>query len=139
MEINGVKVKDANKSLRLNITKNDVKLGATKDAASCAAARALCRLPEVEQARVHLGRTYLKMGEQWVRFQTPDALRSEIIAFDRGGQFAPGEYTLMKIQPSQRASVRRANKRPENRNGTRPQKRIKPHVVEGVRDRGANR
>ena len=40
-------------------------------------------------------RVYIKTAkDHWTRFMTPHSLRSEIIAVDRGGAFAPGEYVL---------------------------------------------
>jgi len=141
-----VKVVDAKKNLPLHITPRDVRAGTLKDAKTCAAAKALCRMPGVEAARVNLSRTYVKENGKWTRYFTPPPLRNEIIAFDRGGEFAPGDYTLYPVQPivqfknrEVRAEyMREYNKRkPKNKH---PQKgnRAKPHVVSGVRAKLGN-
>ena len=141
MRINGLKVTDAKKPLRITITKQDVKAGSKKDPTSCAAARALCRQDGVAEARVHIARTYLKTGDKWTRYATNGGLRTEIISFDRGGDFAPGKYVLTPLSPSQRTG-KNHNKQyagpkvPERGvPGKNPKKgrRSKPHAVAGIR------
>lgn len=104
MKIEGKPVKDANKQLQITIMPRDVKAGALKNATSCAAAQALVRSGVCQEARVHVNRTYLKEGDKWTRYQTPPALRSEIVAFDRGGTFEPGEYKLLPVCQCARAT-----------------------------------
>lgn len=143
MKIDGQTVVDAKKPLKLRITKTDCKLGKSKKAASCAAARCLLRLPEVEAARVHISRTYVKIDNKWKRFDTSKPLRSEIIAFDRGGSFEPGEYLLNPVSPSQRAKI--GTRQGSSAKGARDkgsktrtpmQRRAKPHTVGGIREHG---
>lgn len=140
MKINGLPVVDATKPLNLVITKRDVSLGATKDPGACAAARSLCRLPEIDEARVHLGRTYIKSGKKWIRYETPKAVRTEIVAFDRGGSFEPGEYIFGAIRPSHRNGRQQGSTKSQTKPaGAKKKRRAKPHVVSGVRHNGANR
>lgn len=142
MKINGTKVADATSRLKITITPNDVRKGDNKNPSSCAAAVALLRQCGASQARVHIGRTYLKIDNKWVRYQTPKSLRSEIIAFDRGGKFEPGDHELMPLPPSER--LKRGKRqggddktdRNSRRNGT---KRKSHHTVTGIRPHGANR
>src|ERR1700742_1850454 len=95
MEINGKRVVDAIKPITIHITQRDTKEGDNKNPSSCAAARAVKRdVVECVSARVHIGRVYVETPKKWIRYNTPDALRTEIIAFDRGGTFAPGQYKL---------------------------------------------
>ena len=95
MKIDGLPVVDATKPLELHITKADVKRGANKDPTCCAAALACMReVPGCTAARVHLSITYLKFGQRWRRYRTPQALRTEIVAFDRGAAFEAGDFTL---------------------------------------------
>lgn len=141
MKINGLPVVDAPKPVKLHITPQDVAKGSTKDPGACAAARACMRELNAEAARVHIGRTYLKLKDKWVRFHTSRALRSEIIAFDRGGKFEPGEYYLSPMQPAKRTGKQQGSKtkskpRAERRHAP---PRAKPHVVTGIRAHGANR
>lgn len=135
MKINGLIVKDADKNLNITISPTDVKKGVNKNPSSCAAALALKRKLHCTDARVHIGRTYVKFKDHWVRYHTPRSLRSEIIAFDRGGSFDPGEYVLLKIQPSHKLGKRQGSDKPTKHRI----KRAKPHHVSGIRPSGANR
>ncbi len=135
MKINGLPVVDATKPLPLYIGKNDVRLGATKDPASCAAARALCRKKGIQQARVHIGRTYVLVGKKWIRYLTPDSLRAEIVSFDRGGSLVGGFFRLAAMARSKRTGKRQGTAR----TGGRGKKRAKYHITTGVRQWGANR
>lgn len=145
MEINGKRVVDATKPIAIHITKRDTADGANKDPAACAAARAVKRdVPECVNARVHIGRVYVETPKQWVRYNTPDALRTEIIAFDRGGSFAPGEYKLQV--PEKRAKPDARSGRPSGTRTNPSKKRrtvlvakVKRHEVSGIRPKGANR
>ncbi len=87
MEIAGKPVRNAKKPVVLVITSDDVKKGATRDPASCAAALACKRQMNASEARVHTGRTYVRIKDEWIRFNTPVSLQKEIVAFDRGGVF----------------------------------------------------
>ena len=141
MKIAGIPVVDANKNVIIKITARDVRDGKTKDPGSCAAARACMRDMGASQARVHLGRTYLKVDKKWIRFETPEALRSEIISFDRGHDFQAGTYTLRVVRPSHKGG-RKAQGSAVSKTkpyGAKKKARAKPHVVHGVRAHGANR
>lgn len=137
MKIEGKKVEDANKKLRITIGNIDVKAGALKNAKSCAAAVSLVRQGFCDAARVHVFRTYLKKGNKWLRYKTPPALRNEIIAFDRGGKFEPGDYELSPIPPSDRTTARTAARKANKtvRKSHKSKGIRKPHVITGVRQR----
>lgn len=151
MEINGKKVVDATKRAKIHITQRDATDGANKNPSSCAAARAAKRdIPECISARVHIGRVYIETPKKWIRFQTPKSLRTEIIAFDRGGSFQPGDYELTPPSPAQTEEAKRKYSRGEtNRNklGNIPTKsprktliaKVKRHEVTGIRPKGATR
>lgn len=144
--IAGRPVYDAKKRLNISITDEDVKKGARRDQAACAAARSIERcVPGAKGARVCIGRTYVDMGDHWLMFNTPQCLKHEIVAHDRDGKFEPGEYYLQPITPSERE--RRGQRMGSNKPGARdkgsrdrtPKKaRMKPHIVHGIRARGAN-
>src|ERR1700735_2318280 len=102
MRINGLPVVDATKKVQLHITPRDIQLGDVKDPTRCAAARACKRQMGATNAQVRIAVTYVQMGNKFVRYTTPGSLRAEIIAFDRGGSFVPGSYTLMPVRPSQK-------------------------------------
>jgi hypothetical protein len=139
MRINGTPVKDAKQKIVLTITPQDVKSGAKKNSNSCAAANALCRQEGCEAAKVHMSRAYIKKGKTWYRFAVPAPLRNEVLAFDRGGTFEPGDYVLAPVQPSVRIGApRKTPKGPDLRTGRHVSKNKmkRPyHVVSGVRAR----
>lgn len=144
MKINGKKVVDATKPATINITKHDTTAGDNKNPSSCAAARAAVRDVDCVSARVHIGRVYIEEEKRWVRYKTPDALRTEIIAFDKGGSFQPGEYVLNPPAPSDRLRNNGNNhatkKRPSKVKSPRKLiAKIKRHEVTGIRPKGANR
>lgn len=136
MKIAGLPVKDAKRPATIRINRRDVNRGNKKDPGGCAAALACLREFHCTDARVHLGRTYVKMGNEWRRYQTPQSLRAEIVAFDRGGHFAPGEYVLGK--PSAKAMGKRQGSDKDTHKGKRKW-RAPYHVTVGVRHHGANR
>jgi hypothetical protein len=138
--IEGLPVIDAKRSIMLHITADDIKKADARRPETCAAARACRRELHALEARVHLGRIYVKTTkEKWTRYQTPHALRSEIVAFDRGGTFAPGEYKLAPVTPSHKATGQQkgsttnqdaANKRRKAKKNYKPRPY---HVVTDVR------
>jgi hypothetical protein len=107
--INGLKVVNAKEPIILNITVADIKKANGKDPSTCAAAIACRRSLGAKEALVHLGRTYLRFNGKWERYVTSPELRHEIIGFDHGKQFDPGEYTLYGIQPSKRRGKRQGS------------------------------
>lgn len=142
MEIAGKKVVDAKTSLRISISKEDASRGKLKDPGACAAARAIIRtLKDCKAARIHLGRTYIEFPDKWVRYKTPEALKMEIVSFDRGGkpEYTQGDYTLAAPSPADRLNFR---PKPQGKTGS---KKRRPHIarihhqIEGVRMHGANR
>jgi hypothetical protein len=140
MTIGGLPVKYATKPIDLHITKRDCDKGQNKEPASCAAALACKR--EVDgctDARVHLSVIYLKVGNKWLKYRTPQSIRSEVISFDRGAYFAPGEYRLMPFSESSRAREGRAHTLGAPKHGRPGHHRVKHHTVSGVRPKGANR
>lgn len=133
--IGGKKVVNAKKRVTLTISEADARTGASKEPNACAAAKAAMReVPNCVEARIHIGRAYLldKHQNKWVRYKTSDALRSEIIAFDRGGSFEPGDYDLIPLSPSDLAPKR---ERPSAGVGGKPKQHRRLHVVKGIRPR----
>ena len=95
LEIDGLPVKDAKKSIRLEIMREDIVNARKKNSNCCAVAKACTRGLNVKAVKVHLTRLYLNTdGKCFTRYIVSGAMRSEIIAFDRGGRFQPGSYNL---------------------------------------------
>lgn len=137
MTIMGKPVVNATKPIKLVISAADVRNGQTKDPGACAAAKACTHLEGVEAARVHLGRTYILKGKKWIRYMTSLSLRSEIVAFDRGGEFAAGTYYLLKPTPYRSQGKRQGSDTFEKGHG---KKLSRPyHITTGVRVHGAAR
>ena len=144
MEINGKKVVNATKNLKIHITQRDALEGANKNPSSCAAARAVKRdAPDCVSARVHIGRVYVETPTKWIRYKTPDSLRSEIIAFDRGGTLDPGDY-LLGIPETHEPKTSSGGTNKRNNPATKGHRKmliakIKRHEVTGIRPKGASR
>jgi hypothetical protein len=151
MDINGKRVVDATKPVTISITARDVANGDNKNPSGCAAARAAKHsIEDCISARVHIGRVYIEQEKKWVRYNTPDSLKQEIIAFDRGGSFAPGEYVLRPVSSGETPEGRRSRREDKNRelrakSKQHPRKvvvkiaKIRRHEVSGIRPKGANR
>lgn len=136
-EIDGYPILDAKRSITLHITKGDCNNADPKQPSTCAAARTIRRELKAIDCRVHLGRIYIRQNKgNFQRYETPKALRNEIIAFDRGGEFAPGEYVLKPLPISQQTGKRQGSKPKfkHSRNNPNRKKRKSPHVVINVRN-----
>src|SRR5947207_15887297 len=73
---------------------------------------------------------YLIKGLTATRYLLPEAVQREVIAFDRGGGFAPGEYSMLAPRKSHRLGEHRGG---EDRR-KRTAKMAKPrHFTEGIR------
>jgi hypothetical protein len=129
--IDGLPVFDSPMDLILKVTKADVAKAVKGSCEKCAAAIALCRQRGVKAARVYLSRTLVQRARQWDRYVTPDALRTEIICYDRAGIFALGDYKLMRPKRSQQLGYKDGQKRSPHKTTGKPPRVM--HIVEGVR------
>jgi hypothetical protein len=124
-------VKNATKPLVLAILPSDIEQATRKDPATCAIACAARRSFGTDEVRIHLSRIYVRVGKEWRRYMTPDSLRSEIIAFDRGGSFSPGEHWLATPPPAKRTGKRQGSDTASS--GGRGKKRRAYHYTDDVR------
>lgn len=135
MKFDGASIKDAKKDVTVNISTLDCKRGSTKEPSKCAAALACRRELNATDTRIHVGRCYLKIAGKWLRYRTSQALRSEILAFDRGGEFKPGQYLLRTVPPDR---AKRTVKLPSAKGGkakrVKAKKNRRHHVVAGIRE-----
>ena len=128
-------VKDAKEDLILEILPRDVRGASLKSPDKCAAALA-CSRQLGREARIHISRVYIKEngGNTWLRYVTSRSLRTEVIAFDRGGSFMPGTY-LLKVPSKTRKLGADARKR----KGTPIRRKKRPYrTVKDVRTGPAN-
>lgn len=125
----GLPVVDADHDIALVITKADVSASTVKDPGNCAAARA-GRRELKRDVRVFLSRMYVKEedrhGARWVRYLTPENAAREIVSFDRGSAFVPGEYNFVAPRLGQRLGAPRGLQHQET--GTEPKKN-RPHAM----------
>ena len=135
MKLNGLPVFDATEPLPFSVTNRDINRGGTKEPDSCAIALACKRKTHCKDVRIHLSYSYLLEGDHWVRYRTPACISREIVAFDRGGSFDPGEYTLLVPYKSDRLGVR-VKPRRGRYNRRIPLKKF-VHITANVRTRPA--
>lgn len=118
--IDGLPVIDARRDIVLEITPRDCSFSDPKKPNSCAAARAIKRSHIGLEARVHVTRIYIRANKgNWQRFMTPDSLKYEIVAFDRGGEMMPGEYLLRAPKGKERLGATRSPKKVRYKNPKR--------------------
>ena len=101
--IGGRNVIDSTETIQIEITEQDTQFASRKDHGNCAVARA-CMKQEGTDALVHISRVFLKMKHKniWVRYIVRNDLRTEIVAFDRGGNFEPGIFKLHRVPHAQK-------------------------------------
>ena len=99
-KVNGKWVVDANEPVTVTIKRGDISRASERDPGCCVMANAVKRQYKTE-ARVHRSRVFLLIpGETYKgagvyrRFVVGAKLHKEIHAFDRGGKFYTGDYTL---------------------------------------------
>lgn len=134
--INGLPIVNAKRPIVLKVTARDIAQADRKEPADCAMARACRRGLGVAEARIHLGRVYLRQrgGKQWTRYVTPQALRYEIVAFDHGGRFEPGEYVLNPLPPSWITGKGTGTAKSKSKSKHSRAKETRPrHIVRNVR------
>ena len=131
--INGRQCIDATQSITLNITENDCTLASRKDHANCVISRA-CMKQTGSDALVYVSRVYIKQTYQdvWVRYIVTNTLRTQVVAFDQGGDFAEGQYTLHAPASCKRLGISSGG----NKKAAITTPRKMPIKLEGVRTAG---
>jgi hypothetical protein len=132
-KIDGLPISNSAVPILLTVSAADIQKGAPLNPNACAVALAACRnVKGVSAAKAHLGCIYLNIRGNWFRYRTSEALSREIVAFDRGGKFYPGEYYLLPVPTA--ALIRRIRGIAATPRKLSKVKRHKPHHTEGVRD-----
>lgn len=134
--IENLPIVDAKTPFTLRITKDDIKRASRKEPDLCAVARSCHRGGAIE-VRIHLARAYLRFNKaNWQRYTVPLGLRTEIVAFDRGGEFTEGEWVLAPPRPSARLTGKRTGGKKDRYNHASKnpnRKKRARHVVTDVR------
>lgn len=139
-KIDGKPIVDADKDLEISVTARDINANAKrKNPAECVFAQACYREVECKDVRVHKTRFYIldPKGKHYVRFIAPSAIRSETIAYDRGGAIEVGDYVLKAPVGTQMLGAKPGRKEPEGKRGKTP--RWPHHVTMNVRAKPSNR
>lgn len=110
--------------MTFTVVDDDVVGSVVADKESCAAARALCRIPEIEHAWVFRSVTLVKLSSGEIqRYKNPRNLQKAVEGYDdSAGLFPAGDYVLKPLAASDRKEVKQAwNKaHPDRSGGKRP-------------------
>ena len=88
------KMVDAVRPLWVEVTPRDVKVAAQQSHRVCALAVACKRAQHASGMVVSVRAIYVVQGHRATRYEAPDSVAREIVAFDRGAPFKPGFYRL---------------------------------------------
>jgi hypothetical protein len=124
-------VEDARREITIEVTKRDASTAQARDHAQCAMAVACKRAMDLDGVIIAIKTAYLVKGTKALRYMVPESVQREIVSFDRGAAFAPGEYRLRPPEPSIRIGAPHANGRSDKRTGE--QAAARRHFTEGVR------
>lgn len=104
----GVKtVVDAERNARIEVTSKDEATSRKKSHKGCAMAVACKRKFHLDGVIISVNRAYLVKGDRARRFQLPPSVSREVVSFDRGGGFEPGDYELSKVGEGTKLGVSR--------------------------------
>lgn len=124
----GLRLIESTKPLILVVNAKDIKLASTKQADECAFARACKRRnTQVERAYFFRSTAYIQTKKTLTKYKIPTSMQKEIVAFDRGGKFAPGNYKLSpSFQEKKGCGVKPSGKKPgKNKKPGKRQNRTK--------------
>lgn len=96
------KVSDATGTVDVSVTAADDKASRKKDHAECAMAMACKREMKLDGVIVSRKTAYLIKGGTATRYELPESTSREVVSFDRGSGFAPGDYHLRPPSESRR-------------------------------------
>lgn len=127
------KVTDADDDLVVEVTAQDVKHSSKKDHIRCAMAVATQRQLHSTGMIVSPSMAYVVTKKHAVRFRLPEAIRKEIVSFDRGAGFEPGQYKLEKPPKSARLGSRSERTESKSKNHSSSGKKRFVHLTQGLR------
>jgi hypothetical protein len=94
----------------IQVTDGDARRGRGNDPRKCPASLAIKRYCDAEDVLTFDSRLYVKKKNEndYKRYETPPAIRAELISLDRGGGFQPGTYNIPTVPaPIKQALYRR--------------------------------
>lgn len=101
-EKNNLKVRDSRRHMVVTVLAKDLKGARRNNPECCAFARACKRQKKVDAVHFFKTSAWIEKDGVLTRFQLPESMKREIIVFDRGGKFAPGEYQLRAVSKARR-------------------------------------
>jgi hypothetical protein len=122
-------VKDSTQNVRIEVSARDVSNSTKKDKQGCAMAVACKRKMHLDGVIIARNKAYLIKGKKAIRFDVPQSVQKEVVSFDRGAAFEPGDYHLTRISPAQRLDRHKTKSKPGKRTSTN---RVK-HQTVGIR------
>lgn len=93
---------DARGPIKVTVRPRDCSKGKRMKAKECALAVATKRQYNVDGVIIGLTYSYVVRDKKAIRYRTPVSVAREIVSFDRHNDFAPGNYHLATVAPSQR-------------------------------------
>lgn len=123
-------VVDSRASLLVEVTPQDVHASKRKNHTECAMAVACRRMLHADGMIIGKQTVYLIKGRKAVRFGIPESVRKEIVAFDRGAPFEPGEYQLSK--PPKPYGVPGGKNKDKTHNGPKRHVHVTTNVRSGI-------
>lgn len=124
-------IRDAKRPMTIQVTPRDTR-ALPKDHRHCALAMACQRLDGINGALISMRTVYLVRGTVATRYEVPERVSREIVAFDRGGHFAPGIYTLLRAQKRNPRGSYTGKGKPNRGQGRlrhRPTSNIRPSLL----------
>lgn len=123
-------VTDATKGTAIEVTRTDTSSAKRRSHRTCAMAVACKRKLNLDGVIISVKTAYLVKGTKAIRYLVPESVSREIVSFDRGSDFAPGDYKL--IVPQVKLGLKK-NGKGHGPHG-RPDGRTEPrHFTGGIR------
>ena len=126
------KVTDSKSNALIEVTQRDVESKAVKDHNGCAMAVACKRKFKLDGVIISRSVAYLVKNNEATRFKLPESVSREIVSFDRGAGFAPGNYELESVPKTSRLGARSDRPTTDNAHRDGKPKRHK-HYTTNVR------
>ncbi len=94
------RVVDSKSNALIEVTQQDANSKDVKNHSKCAMAVACKRKFHLDGVIISRSVAYLIKGNKARRFKLPPSVSREVVSFDRGSGFAPGKYSLSKVNES---------------------------------------
>lgn len=124
-------VNDADTNATITVTQRDVNTSKRKDHAGCALAVAAKRQFSATGMIVSRSTAYVIHRNVATRYYLPESIRKEIVSFDRGSEFAPGEYIMRNETKSRRLGPHTGGH--GGQHGRSDKKIARAHLTTGIR------